>query len=144
MAITHYSEKQKGIIYIVWDGEVVWEDWLRHLRDIMADPDCRSVPRFIADLQSVTNTSTIQAKEVELAAVELAENSEGLPIKTGAVVATKEFRRAHKFLEILKGFGASTVVFNTVDTACLFLGIDSTETRETIEQLRSQLRRSGS
>lgn len=143
MAITHYSDKQKGITVIVWDGKVVWGDWLRHVQDLMVDPHWRSMQRFIADLQSVTDTSTIQEKEFELAAIAIAENREALALKTGAVVASQEFWQAHRFIRLIERFGTSTVVFNTVETACVFLGIDPIDTRHTIEQLRSQLRSTG-
>jgi hypothetical protein len=143
MAITHYSDKQKGITVIVWDGKVVWSDWLRHVQDLMVDPHWRSMQRFIADLQSVTDTSTIQEKEFELAAIAIAENREALALKTGAVVASQEFWQAQRFIRLIERFGTSTVVFNTVETACVFLGIDPIDTRHTIEQLRSQLRSTG-
>ena len=143
MAIAHYSDKQKGITCIVWDGQVVWDDWLRHVQDLTVDPHWLSMPRFIADLQSVTDTSTIQEKEFERAAIALAENREALALKTGAVVASQEFWQAQRFGRLIERLGTSTVVFNTLDTACVFLGIDPTETHYTIERLRSQLRSPG-
>ena len=143
MAIAHYSDKQKGITVIVWDGKVVWGDWLRRVQDLMVDPHWRSMQRFIADLQSVTDTSTIQEKEFELAAIAIAENREALALKPGAVVASQEFWQAQRFIRLIERFGTSTVVFNTVETACVFLGIDPIDTRHTIEQLRSQLRSTG-
>ena len=144
MAITHYSDKQKGITIIVWDGTVVWDDWLEHVQELVIDPHWRSLPRFIADLRSVTDTSAIQEKELELAAIAIAENRAALAMKTGAVVASDEFWQAQRFGKLIEGFGTSTIVFNTLETACVFLGLDPIETSQSIEQLRSQLRRKGS
>ena len=47
------------------------------------------------------------------------------------------------FSGLLAELGTSTVVFNTLDTACLFLSLDVDESRLAIEQLRAQLRSGG-
>jgi hypothetical protein len=143
MAIAHLSDKPKGITFIVWDGKVIWDDWLQHVQDLIADPHWLSTQRFIADMQSVTDASAIQGKDFERAALVLAENRAALNMKTGAVVASAEFWQAQRFGKLIEGLGTSTVVFNTLDTACVFLGIDLIETQHTIEQLRSHLRGTG-
>ena len=137
MGIIHYSENRLGLTYIVRDGEVIWADWLEHIRALMADPEWRAMQRFIADLQSVTDTSRIQDQQVELASAFIADNRETLATKTGAVTASEEFWRAQRF-------GTSTVVFNAPDTACHFLGIEPAAASQTIEKLRSKLREKGS
>jgi hypothetical protein len=140
MAIIHKSDTQKGITFNVWDATIVLEDWLKHMSELMADPEWRALPRFIADLQTVTDTTSISDGAVEKAAAILNSNREIMSRKLGAVVAQDEFWRARRFGNLLQQFGTSTITFNTLDTACLFLGLDLTETRQAIRQLRAQLR----
>jgi hypothetical protein len=61
--------------------------------------------------------------------------------KRGALVAQEEFRRANKIGDLLAArFGASSVTFNRLDTACIFLGLNLAEIRRTLEQLRAEIR----
>ena len=143
MAIIHESDGQRDMTFIVWDGEVIWDDWLKHMEELMADPEWRRLPRFIADLQTVSDTSTIGDDAIKQAAALISANREILAKKTGAVVADEEFWRARRFGELLSEFGTSTVVFNTLDIACLFLNLDVAETRQTLKQLRAKLRING-
>ena len=65
MGILHYSDRQKGIVFVVWDGQVTWAYWYKHVRMLLADPDWPMISRFIVDLQSVTDTSSIGDEEKE-------------------------------------------------------------------------------
>jgi len=140
MGIIHLSDRQRGVSFIVWDGEVTWEDWLRHVNALVVDPDWPVIPRFIADLQSVSDTSTIGVQEVNRITDVFGANLETFTRKMSAVVARDEFRRAKRFGELIERFGTFSVVFNSLDTACIFLGIDLEDTRQTIEGLRAEIR----
>ena len=143
MSIIRSLDKQRNLFFVVWDGVVVWEDWFKHVRSLMADADWLAAPRFIASLQSVTDTSTIGDREVEQVRAVLDANREKMAGKRGAIVASEEFWKAKRFGEVIAPFGASVVVFNSLDTACAFLGIDWAETQPMIERLRARLRDSG-
>ena len=143
MGIIHESDRPRGVTFIVWDGEVVSDDWLKHVRELMADPEWRSLPRFIADFQTVSDTSSIGDHAFKQAAAVISANRDISAKKTGAVVADEEFWRARQFGGLLSEFGASIVGFNTLDIACLFLSINLAETRQTIKQLRTKIRRNG-
>ena len=52
VGITHSSDRQRGLTCIVWDGKVVWDDWLGHVQALMQDPDWRLMTRFNVDLQT--------------------------------------------------------------------------------------------
>jgi hypothetical protein len=143
MGIIHLSDRQRGVSFIVWDGEVTADDWLRHIKALVADPDWPAIPRFITDLRTVSDTSTIGVQEVNRITDVFGENLETFTRKTNAVVARDEFRRAKRFGELIERFGTFSVVFNSLDTACIFLGIDLEDTRQTIEELRFRLRANG-
>ena len=140
MGIIHECDKQKSITYIVWDGKVAWDDWLQHVEGLNADSDWSACSLFLADLQTVSDTSTIGEEAFEQAAALLGANPEIISRKRGAVVADDEFWRARLLGRLLSEFGTSTLVFNTLDIACSYLGLDKAETHQTIRQLRAKLR----
>jgi hypothetical protein len=140
MGILHYSDRQKGVIYVVWDGKVTWDDWREHVQVQVSDPDWSIIPRFIVDLQSVTDTSSIGNEEIDQVKTVFASDPPALSGKRTAIIASDEFRRASRFAALVEPFGTSIVVFNNLDTACLFLGIDFMETQKTLVGLRVKLR----
>ena len=140
MGILHSSDLIKGTIYIVWDGEVTWDMWRSQMDTLMADPAWSVSTRFIADLWTVSDTSTIGAEEIDQAVGIFASNPSALTKKRGAVVAVEQFGKAGRFVKQVSRFGTATVVFNNLDTACMFLGIDVSDTSHALARLRSQLR----
>ena len=140
MGIIHLSDRKRDMVFIVWDGQVTWEDWKAHAQALTTDPNWHVISRFMADVQTVSDTSTIGEGELEQAVAILHSNPDTLIRKRSAVVASEEFWRASKFREILSQTGIESVVFNNLDTACLFLGINLAETHQTMQELRAQLR----
>jgi hypothetical protein len=107
------------------------------MQRLLADPDWPMISRFIVDLQSVTDTSSI-GDEVRIV---FTSDQPALSGKRSAIIASSEFRRASRFAELVERFGTSTFVFNHLDTACLFLDIDFKETHKILEGLRLRLRK---
>ena len=140
MGIDHCFDRQRGVVFVVWDGPITWDDWREHVNVLLSDPDWPHTPRFIVDLQSVTDTSSIKDHEILEVRQVFTSDPAILAGKRTAVVASEQFRRASRFAELVERFGASSIVFNNLDTACLFLGIDLDEARQTLERLRAELR----
>jgi hypothetical protein len=140
MGIIYSCDRQRGIIFIVWDGEVTWEDWRAHIHMLQADPDWYSIVRVIADLQTVTDTTSMGVKEIEQAAANFGLKRDTLARKRCAVLARDEFGKAKRFGEFISSFGVTLIVFNSLDTACLFLDLDLKETRRILDGLRAALR----
>lgn len=140
MGIIYSCDRQIGVIFVVWDGEVTWDEWREQIHKLMADPDWPSISRLIADLQTVTNTSTMGSAEVDEAASIFGSRLADMARKRVAVIARDEFGKANLFGDLLSHFGVSLVVFNSLDTACLFLGIDLSDTHQRLQELRATLR----
>ena len=140
MGILHYSDRQRGIVFVVWNGKVTWDEWRQHIHQLLADPDWRTTTRFLVDLQTVTDTSSIGDREIEEVRSVFAGDQAALEGKRAAIIALDEFRRASRFAEFIERFSRSAIVFNHLDTACLFLDIDLGEARQVLDQLRLQLR----
>jgi hypothetical protein len=138
MGILHSCDTQAGVIYAVWNGTVTWHDWQEHASALMSEPYWKQSSRFLVDLRSVTNTSSIDAGDIQTARQLFSQNTTAG--KRGAVIAANEFRNAQEFRTLIEASGISMVVFNGLDTACIFLGLDFTITSRELERLRNQLR----
>jgi hypothetical protein len=140
MGILHVCDKQKNIIFVVWDGRVTADDWFNQAPKLMAEPDWPYISRVIGDVQTASDTASIGDKEVEVVAALFGTRPEAMINKKLAVLADDQFGKARKFVTLLSRYGTSAVVFNGLDTACIFLGIDPIETGEMLEQIRLRLR----
>jgi hypothetical protein len=143
MGIIHICDRQKNVIFVVWDGAVTGGVWLAHARSLLAEPEWPAIFRIIGDLRTVSDTRSIRDEEIEKAAALFTADPAIVAGKRVAIVATEEFRKAKRFMELIARFRTTTVVFNTLDTACMFLGINLAETRQTLEELRTELRARG-
>jgi len=141
MGIIYLCDRRKGIIFTVWCGEVTWNEWFNHIQVVLADPVWHEIPRLIVDMQFVSDTSSISERQMHQAAAEVGENQFEVIAKRIAVVAADEFRRTSQFEVLVRRFGVAMVVFNSLDTACTFLGVDRTDTEQVLEQLRTKLRK---
>ncbi len=140
MGIIHLFDRRKNIIFIVWDGKVTADDWLNQVPKLLAEPDWPGISRLIADVQTASDTASIGDKEIETVAAIFGGRAETLNKKRLAVLANDLFGRASKFGTLLSRYGTAVVVFNRLDTACTFLGVDPTDTGQVLEQLHTRLR----
>jgi len=141
MGILQRFDPQKGIVFVVWDGRVTAEEWLRYAQKLVSDPAWASTPRILADLLSVKDTSSIHNAEIEHTVEIFSANPRALRGKKLAVIARDEFGKARHFEDLLMHFGVSSVVFNNLDTACLFLGMDVLHAYRMLDTMRQQLQR---
>jgi len=139
MGITYQCDRAKNTIFIVWDGEVTADEWLAQAHKLMAEPDWPAITRLITDVGTVSNTASIGDQEIETVAALFRAHSGTTIKKRLAILANDLFGKARKFELQLSRFGLLVVVFNQLQTACLFLNIDPTETEQTLEGLRSKL-----
>jgi len=144
MAIIQLLDRPKNIIYIVWDGDTTAEKWLDQARQLVAQPDWRAISRLIADVHTAANPDTIGDKAMEAVAALFGTQLETVRKKRIAVLASDLFGRTRTLSTLLAPLGVSMVVFNHLDTACTFLGINPADTQQTLEQLRLKLRSEGS
>jgi len=141
MGILQRFDPQKGIVFVVWDGIVTAEEWLRYAQKLVSHPDWAGTPRILADLLSVKDTSSIHNREIEHVAEIFSANPRALRNKKLAVIAQDEFGKARHFEDLLMHFGVSSVVFNNLDTACLFLGMDVLYAYRMLDTMRQELQR---
>ena len=141
MGILQRFDPQKGIVFVVWEGVVTAEEWFGYAQKLVSHPDWADTSRVLGDLLSVKDTSSIQNREIEHATQIFSANPRALRNKKLAVIAGDEFGKARHFEDLLMHFGVSSVVFNNLDTACLFLGVDMLHAYRTLDTMRQELQR---
>lgn len=138
MGVVHFIDRPNNIIYVVWDAEIDAETWLNELRKLSAEPDWPAISRIITDLQGAS--ANISSDDMEQAAALFGAQLEAVMKKTVAVLARDAFNKARTFSTLVQRFGISMIVFNNLDTACTFLGVNPTDAAQKLEQLRFRLR----
>ena len=56
-----------------------------------------------------------------------------------AIVAGEAFPKAVEFERLISRYGASAIVFNSLGTACTWLGMSDDEVEQKLQQLRAEL-----
>ena len=136
MPIRYLYDSQSNVIFVLWYGTVTWEQWRRQIAILMADPVWQTAAAVMADVRSVSDVSTIGQAEIDEAVQLFAADPGVLRRMRIAIIATGAFGRANLFRNAIAHWGTSVVVFNALDTACLFLGLNQPDAIQTLEELR--------
>ena len=139
MGIVQHFDPSKGLAFIVWDGSVTAEEWFIAARNLISNPAWIQASRVLADVRSAVDTSTIRDAEIARAVEILSADPSALRSKRLALIARDAFGKARQFAQLISRFGISAVVFNSLDTACLFLGMEAAEAYQVLEGIRRQL-----
>jgi hypothetical protein len=139
MAIIQHFDEPKNVFFVVWQGTVEAAQWFHYAAKLTSHPSWSTTPRILADLQFVRDASTIGNEEIARAVQIFSSDRKALAGKQIAVVARDQFGKARYFGDLVARFGVALVVFNNLDTACLFLGLDVSNGSQKIHELRSGL-----
>ena len=140
MAIAFAFDEAELLSLAVWVGTVTADDWRAQASRRVTDPALVAAQRLFVDVRLWTPNESI-GKEV-IREVAQRYGTSGVPVagKKLALVAEAGFWDARMFEDAMSEYGAKTIVFNDLDTACTWLGIDSASTRQRVEQMVAALR----
>jgi hypothetical protein len=138
MSIKYHMDRHADLLCILWQGRVTGEEWHAHINKMTAEPDWPAVTRVLADLRRVQDVSTIGHAEITQAVALFSIAPGNLGVKKVAVPASDAFRKAAAFEQAIARFGPSVIVFNTVETACIYLGVDVEQARRVLAGLRAE------
>jgi hypothetical protein len=141
MAIAHRYIESAELIVTVWDGHIAADEWAAVARRQVAEPEWALGRLRLTDARTADTSDLTQSDIDGVSAIYRAADAD-LAGVTLAIVATDGWSTAEEAEQGLKEFGVATIVFNTVDTACLWLGADADLVKATIRDLREQVRRS--
>jgi len=142
MGIAYRCDKKNGITFEVWDGKITFEEWMENVQKHLDDPDWPAGRVFLSDLRSVKANPSIGEKEIQKIAAVYGAHPRLPKNARLAIIAAETFEKSQLFGRLLAEYGVTRVVFNSLDTACVWLGIEEKTAEKEIESLRACLRSS--
>ena len=140
VSIAYEFIERDDLLVVVWDGLVSGADWTEFVDQRMVDnPNWPPGKRAIADILTVDPSSLSVTDVAAVTGVyrTLARNFTGKRI---AIVAAAGWDIAVEYEQHIDRLGSTTIVFNQIESACGWLGVDARSTREVIRTLRAGLR----
>ena len=142
MSIVYRHDQARGTTYVLWDGIVTANEFLTHVRKLVADPRWPlEARRHLSDLR----TASVEAS-IDEAVLKQAADLFGVHPKIGvvraAIVAGDAFVKAGQFERLIARYRPFVFVFNSLNPACRWLGIDREEVEDTLQTLRTGARSS--
>ncbi len=140
MGIGHVCNAKKQLAIEVWEGTVSSLEWTDHIHRLSIDPAFPLVRSYVTDLRFASLDTSIDDSKVEQMA-----NIVGATIKQTqsnqiAIAAGKEFVLSKLFERLVVPYFAAAIVFNHLDTACAWLGLDYIEIEQEILCIRNSMR----
>ncbi len=141
MGIAYRCDADIGLTIAVWDGTVTAQEWHAQSDRAHADPAWPAGRLFLTDVTTVSDVSHITDELIaEMAKRMRDEVSERVADARWALVAGDAFWMARKFARVVDGIVQSMVAFNSLDTACIWLGVDLGRARAALRELRTEIR----
>jgi hypothetical protein len=138
MSIVYRIEEERGVALVLWGGVVTADEWLTHVRRLVADPKWPPA-LHISDLRSAHLDPSIDEAAIQEGA-DLFGRHEKFAGLRAAIVAGDAFQKARVFEDMVAHHWGLVFTFNSLDPACRWLGIDPENAEQALESLRAQLR----
>jgi hypothetical protein len=123
----------------VWVGRITKEEFFSHERQQWLDPKLPSAPQFLVDFTRATVEPSIGDQDIQ----EFVDLYHQYPDKAAgsraAIVAGKEFDKASLYGRLAEREKVNVIVFTTIHTACVWLGVDEPEVRKWLERTYTEL-----
>ncbi|MCE9537552.1 MAG: hypothetical protein K8R65_14250 [Nitrospirae bacterium] len=142
MPVTYVVLNQGSLVLELWMGEISHEEVLTHERQHLSDA---SIARGASVLVDATGASFETTTEAVHDVTDLYRRSiEKLRVgKAALLVNESTYDRARVYEKQSTDLGMRVILFNSLDVASAWLGVDVTRAREAFEQLRSCLAKVG-
>jgi hypothetical protein len=128
------------VLVIVWDGQVSGAEWKQNVgKRLDDDPAWPRGRRRLIDLTTL-DPSEITTSDIEVVIAVGRERIHHVAGSRQAVVAVLAWDLAQEFARRSTELGATTIVFDRLEPACAWLGVDPASARPVARQLRAELR----
>ena len=134
MGIAYRYLDHEDLVITVGDAVVTRDELVAFAERQVADPMWPFGARRLADLTTVE--SDLSPDDVEAAAAVYAASNPTMRGVQHALIASRRWDLARVFESHLDDLGSTAIVFNTLDTACTWLGVDVDSTRSVVNELR--------
>jgi hypothetical protein len=142
VGIAYRIDEGLGLVLEVWDGVITVDEWRTHVATILADPGRARCTKFLTDLTTADTSTIADSDRAEIASIFASDPSNFAGTKTAAI-ASQEFEPSVRFGRRIEESGLNVIVFNELNGACLWLGLDTTAMRANLREMRTTLRDEG-
>lgn len=143
MGIASDYVESDDLLVIVWDGQVSGAEWKQNVgQQVADDPAWPRGRRRLIDLTTL-DPSEINSSDIEVVIAFGRERIHAVAGRRQAVVAVLAWDLAQEFARRSTELGATTIVFDRLEPACVWLGVDPAAARPVARQLRARLRANG-
>jgi hypothetical protein len=126
-----------SVVVEFWTGQVTHEELLAHERRHLSDPLIKAGASVLVDAERAQFGTTVE--EVKEIADLYGQVVGRLKVGRMALLVNKEtYERAQVFLKEAEGYGVKVIVFNSIDIACTWLGLDVGVARSQLKTLQTQ------
>ncbi|THJ23677.1 MAG: hypothetical protein CAF44_001695 [Nitrospira sp. CG24D] len=134
----NYAVLNSGSVVVeFWTGPVTHEELLAHERRHLSDPSVKPGAAVLVDAERAHFGTTID--EVKELADLYGQVIGRLKVGRIALLVNREtYERALVFLKEVEGYGVKVIVFNSLDIACTWLGLDVNVARTQLQTLQAQ------
>lgn len=135
----NYAVLNEGSVVVeFWKGQVTHAEVLAHEQRHLSDPSIKVGAAVLVDAEMAYFGTTID--EVKEIADLYGQVIGRLKVGRMALLVNKEaYERALVFLKEAEGYGVKVIVFNFLDIACTWLGLDVHVARRQLNILKAQL-----
>lgn len=126
-----------NLVVEFWTGQVTQEELIAHERRHLSDLLIKAGASVLVDAERAQFGTTVEEiKEI----TDLYRQTIGrLKVGKMALLVNKEtYERALVFLKEAEGYGVKVIVFNSIDIACTWLGLDVNVVRSQLKVLQAQ------
>lgn len=140
MGIANVYVEADDLHVIVWDGPVSGADW-QHNVGVQTgnDPAWPRGRRRLIDITTL-DPSALSTNDIETVIAYGRERIHQAAGRRQAIVALTAWDLAQEFARRSSELGATTIVFDRLDAACRWLGVDVDAARPVVASLRGELR----
>jgi len=140
MGIASVYVEPGDLLVIVWDGKVTLAEWEESVRRQLDDEyGWRLGRRRLVDL-TTADVSELESADVKHVVETTATRIRSVAGRRQAVVTAFDWQLANEFAQRSSQIGALTIVFDRLESACAWLGVEATAMLPYLETLRTELR----
>jgi hypothetical protein len=134
-----YRIMESGHVIEVWVGRITKEEFFSHERQQWLDPKLPSAPQFLVDFTRATVEPSIGDQDIQEFVDLYHQYSDKAAGSRAAIVAGKEFDKASLYGRLAEREKVNVIVFNTIKTACVWLGVNEAEVRKWVDRTQAEL-----
>ncbi len=143
MTIVYRIDEDQGISFAKWHGVITADEFLAHAQQLLSEPAWPPRKGNLTDLRFGRLDGSLDEAAIQKMARMYGNHPRIANLKL-AIVASESFDKASIFEHTLLQYRPSVIVFNSLDTACAWLGIDTCLAENALAKLKAEPARAAS